>query len=172
MVRWQVKLEGVQEGTDDDIMLDFSDIKEIMGSQIIERYVIQEISDNVKNYDHYCELPNVKEVSSDKNEKIPRDRTALILATMKENKERFGILLYFTDDMRYEVKGIRPNKIIEELGQNGNKLKDLFLRLTKNPKSFEDVNLILPEDRMRPAMPERCVPFFPYKGGNYRWQRG
>jgi hypothetical protein len=147
MNKWIVKLEGVESGEADDFTLTFHDTREIMTPQIIKRYIIQEISDISETRNNYVELPNVKDVTSEKNEKIPRDQTALILATFKKTKEKIGILLEFNKDLNFEVRGLRPQKFIEEVHHDTKKLTQIFEKLIKDPNEFEDVNLVFPENR-------------------------
>ncbi|HUX99583.1 MAG TPA: hypothetical protein VMV49_08525 [Candidatus Deferrimicrobium sp.] len=147
MKKWTVKLEGVASGEEDDFILTFHDTQDIMTPPVIKRYVIQEISDISETQDNYAELPNVKDVTSDKNEKISQDRTALILATFKKTKEKIGFLLEFNKDLNFEVRGLRPQKFIEEVQHDNKKLTQILDKLRKDPKEFEDVNLVLPENR-------------------------
>jgi hypothetical protein len=147
MTRWTVKLEGVYPGTEDDFIISFTDISDVVGPLSLKRYIVQDISDKAKEKSHYNELPNVKEVSSDKSDTIPQDRTALILATLKKEKTQIGILLYLSDELTYEVRGVRPDNFIDQCCTDDKKIAELLTQLTSNPDKFEDVNLVLPETR-------------------------
>ena len=147
MTTWTVKLEGVYPGTEDDFIISFTDICDEVGPLSLKRYIIQDISDKAKEKSHYIELPNVKEVSSDKSDTMPHDRTALILATLKKEKKQVGILLYLSDELTYEVRGVRPANFINECRTDDKMITALLTQLTSNPEMFEDVNLVLPETR-------------------------
>ena len=147
MTRWTVKLEGVQEGAQDDVNLNFSDTGDVMEIPIIERYVIQDISDAARKNDHYHELPNVKTVDSDKGDSIPKERATLILVTPKGKGGTAELLLYLNEDLKYEVRGLDPVNFFEDCCKEKNKILELLTQLSSDPKAFEDVNLVLPEDR-------------------------
>lgn len=147
MTNWKVTLEGVESGTDDDIIFNFKDTKELMDPPIVQRYVLEEISNAAKAKAHYCVLPNVKEVISDKNESISSGKTAVILMTMKDSKDKMGVLLSLKDEFKWEVIGIRPDTFAKQVSQDKAKVTDMFDKLINDPSKFEDVNLILPEDR-------------------------
>ncbi|MFX1296748.1 MAG: hypothetical protein ACFFD2_18065 [Promethearchaeota archaeon] len=147
MTRWTVKLEGALPGTEDDFNLSFIDIRDVIGPISLKRYIIQDILDTAKDNVHYTELPNIKEVSSDENDIIPYDRITLILATLKDKKIQIGILLYLSDELTYEVRGIRSNDFIDQIRKDDKKITEILTKLAKNPNLFEDVNLILPESR-------------------------
>lgn len=144
MTRWIVRLEGAYPGTEDDLIINFIKLEKPI---IVKRYIIQSICDIVPKKSHYTELPNVKEVSSETNETIPRERTAVILATLKKNKEKIGILLYLANEMTYEVRGLRPDNFVKEFRQDDKKLNEFITKITNEPNLFDDVNLVLPEDR-------------------------
>ncbi|MHA1129198.1 MAG: hypothetical protein ACTSRC_05055 [Candidatus Helarchaeota archaeon] len=146
MTIWTVKLEGVYPGTEDDIVLKFTDIRESSNPMVLERYIIQNISDMCNVQPNYHALPNVKEVVSESNEKLIRERAAIILATFKD-KKKIGILLYLHDEMTYEVLGIRNEEFVKEVLQNDKKVMEILIKLTREQDQFEDVNLIIPESR-------------------------
>ncbi len=145
MTKWTVKLEGVYPGTEDDFILSFNELSKPLLT--VERYIVQDILDATKKKSHYSELPNVKEVASDKSDSLSHERIAVILATMKAKKEQVGILLYLNDELKYEVRGLRPDTFTEEIRSNHDKLKEILQKLGEEPNAFDDVNLILPEDR-------------------------
>ncbi|NVM52076.1 MAG: hypothetical protein HWN66_00140 [Candidatus Helarchaeota archaeon] len=146
MTKWMVTLEGIKAGQEDDIVLIFTDTQDIMKPPIIERYILQDVTKVVKKQDHYSKLPNVKKVECDK-ETIPRAKTALILLTLKKTKEKMGVLLSLTDAFNFEVRGLRPDDFVIKVSQNNEIVTEILTKLTKDPKAFEDVNLVLPEDR-------------------------
>ena len=147
MTNWTVILEGVKAGEEDDITFSFVDIRNLMEPLSVERYFIQDISKITKKYPHYHELANVKEASSDEEQTIPKEITAMILATTKDTKERFGILLSLADEFKYEVVGLRPDSFVEKIKQKNGELVKTLEKLVKKPTSFEDVNIVLPENR-------------------------
>jgi len=147
MTQWKVLLEGAESGTHDDIALSFQDTKELMEPLVVERYILEEISKAGKGKNHYSELPNVKEVTSDKGGSIPIGKTAVILSTLKETKNKIGILLFLKDEFNLEVRGLRPNNFAKEAAQDNTKITALLTKLTKEPDAFEDVNIVYPEDR-------------------------
>ncbi len=147
LTKWTVKLEGVYPGTEDDFILSFTDVRDILPQLSLKRYVIQDISDLCGKKANYCELPNVKEVASDTGEKLASDRTAVLLATLKGKKKMIGILLYLLDEMTYEVRGIRGDDFVREVGNNGKKITDILSKITQDPDEFDDVNLVVPESR-------------------------
>lgn len=147
MTNWKVTLEGVESGTADDIVFNFKGTKEVMDPPIVQRYVLEEVSDAAKGKAHYCVLPNVKEVISDKKEAIPSAKTAVVLMTMKDSKEKVGFLLSLKDEFKWEVIGIRPDTFAQQVSQDKSKVADLLAKVINDPPKFEDVNLILPEDR-------------------------
>ena len=134
-------------GTEDDFILSFKDIKDIAPQLNLKRYIIQDISDLCGKKANYCELPNVKEVNSDTSEKLANDRTALVLATLKDKKKMVGILLYLTDEMTYEVRGVRGDEFVREVSNNKGKIAEILTKIAKNPEEFDDVNLVVPESR-------------------------
>lgn len=146
MTVWFVTLEGVREEQEDDVVLQFQDTKGINLSPI-ERYLLDEISEVGRQKGHYHELPNIKTLRSDQDELIPREKAAVILITMKETQEKYGFLLNLKDEFNYEIRGIRPESCHQELSQDPSKVGKIFEGLVKNPHAFEDVNVVLPEDR-------------------------
>jgi acetolactate synthase small subunit len=147
MTKWIVKLEGMKAGREDDILFNFEDIRKMMKPLVVERYIIQDLSKIRKKNSHYHELPNVKEANSDEKESIPKAQTALILATLKDSKERVGIFLSLANEFKYEVVGLRPNSFIDQVKKKNEKLTEFLDKLIKAPASFEDVSIVLPEAR-------------------------
>ena len=147
MTQWKVLLEGAESGTHDDIALSFQDTKELMEPPVFERYILEEITKAGKGKDHYSELPNIKEVTSDKGESIATKKTAVVLVTLKETKNKIGILLSLKGKFNFEVRGLRPNNFAKEVAQDNTKVTALLTKLTKEPDAFEDVNIVYPEDR-------------------------
>ena len=147
MTKWIVKLEGVKAGQEDDITFNFEDIRKMMKPLTVERYILQDLSKIRKKNPHYHELPNVKEANSDDKQSIPKAKTAIILATLKDTKENIGIFLSLANEFKYEVIGLRPNSFIDQIKKKNEKLGELLGKLTKSPAAFEDVSIILPEAR-------------------------
>ena len=147
MTKWKVTLEGVESGQEDDIVLSFTDTQDIMKPPIVERYVIEDISNVVKKQDHYHELPNVKKVESDAQDTIPQGKTTVILMTLKNTKKKMGVLLSLTDAFNFSVRGLRPDDFVNSVQKDNAKVTEILTKLTKDPGAFEDVSLVLPEDR-------------------------
>lgn len=147
MTKWIVKLEGVKAGREDDILFNFEDIRKIMKPLTVERYIFQDLSKIRKKNPHYHELPNVKEANSDDKQSIPKGKTAVILATLKDSKERVGIFLSLANEFKYEVVGLRPNSFIDQVKKKSEELTKFLEKLIKAPASFEDVSIVLPEAR-------------------------
>ena len=147
MTKWKVTLEGVESGQEDDIVLSFTDTQDIMKPPIVERYVIEDVSNVVKKQDHYHELPNVKKVDSDAQDTIPQGKTTVILMTLKGTKEKMGVLLSLTDAFNFSVRGLRPDDFVNSVQKDNAKVTEILTKLTKDPSAFEDVSLVLPEDR-------------------------
>lgn len=149
MTQWTVKLEGVKAGQEDDITFNFEDIRKMMKPLTVERYILQDLSKIRKKNSHYHELPNVKEVNSDSDDKqsIPKAKTAIILATLKDTRENIGIFLSLANEFKYEVIGLRPSSFIDQIKKKNEKLGELLGKLTKSPAAFEDVSIVLPEAR-------------------------
>lgn len=147
MTKWKVVLEGVEEGKEDDLVLNFQDTQDVMERIVVERYTLQDISKHIKKKDHYYALPNVKEVVSDTAEQIPHGKTAVILMTLKKSNEKLGFLLTLADEFNFEVRGLRPDGFVEQVSQNNASVTELLKKLSADPDAFEDVNIIFPEDR-------------------------
>jgi hypothetical protein len=147
MTNWTITLEGIKPGEEDDITFNFVDIRNLMEPQLVERYFIQDLSKNMKKNPHYHELANVKEANSDDEQSIPKETTALILATVKDTKEKFGILLSLANEFKYEIIGLRPDSFVEKIKKKNAELVKTLEKLVKKPSSFEDVNVVLPENR-------------------------
>ncbi len=147
MGKWKVILEGVEAGQEDDIVLSFTDTQNLMKAPIIERYIIEDITKFVKKHDHYHELPNVKKVESETQDVIPRGKTTVILMTLKNTKEKIGILLSLTDAFNFIVRGLRPDDFIKKINKDTTKVTEMLTKLIKDPDAFEDVSVVLPEDR-------------------------
>ena len=71
----------------------------------------------------------------------------LILTTVKQTKEKLGILLAFKSEFKYEVRGLRPDNFLDQVRADSKKVTEFLKKLSKNPDFFEDVSVILPEDR-------------------------
>ena len=143
-----MKLEGVKAGQEDDILFNFEDVRKVMTKPLtVERYILQDLSKIRKKNPHYHELPNVKEANSDNKQSIPKAKTAIILATLKDSKERVGIFLSLANEFKYEVVGLRPNAFIEQIKKRNENLTEFLGKLTNDPASFEDVSIVLPEAR-------------------------
>jgi len=78
---------------------------------------------------------------------IPRGKTTVILTTLKATKEKMGFLLSLTDAFNFAVRGVRPDDFVNIVKQDNTKVTEILTKLTKDTDAFEDVSLVLPEDR-------------------------
>ncbi|MHA1266350.1 MAG: hypothetical protein ACTSRS_14045 [Candidatus Helarchaeota archaeon] len=148
MTRWTVRLEGVELGDEDDLIFNFQDVKEITEPPNIERYILEDLLNMVESEEHYYKLPNVKSVESEEKDRIPHKKAAVILMTLKDTQERIGILMVLKDEFHFQIHGLRPDEFAEQVRQNPRKLMELLESLTKAPHTFDDVNIVLPEERI------------------------
>jgi hypothetical protein len=51
------------------------------------------------------------------------------------------------EDLKYEVQGLRPDAFVKEVRKDKQKLIQIITKLGNEPGVFEDVNLVLPENR-------------------------
>ncbi len=142
---WKVVFEGPEAGTEDDYVLDFTDIKTVLDEEIFLKkdYINRLTSVMREDKVRYHFIGNIKScLDPDEGERIGESFYALI-GTEKEEDHRCGILFTKGPENLFLVVGIWPKEFADVCKKSPKILDQVLVSFIERPEIWRHVGLIV-----------------------------
>lgn len=140
---WKITFESATPAAEDDFELEFVDAEDIFVERPALKTVVMDMfNKNVKSYDNYHEVRNIKEIISPDLTKVPLDNIVTVLAIDKDNL-RFGFLFRVWDEL-IEVLGLWPDVLVEAVRDSENIFWGALGQMLENPDNWIRVDVVRP----------------------------
>ncbi|MHA1264496.1 MAG: hypothetical protein ACTSRS_04595 [Candidatus Helarchaeota archaeon] len=141
---WEIKLAGKEpKNPKEDWILTFFDTREIFEKKLVikENYFLDLIK-KIKEIEHYHFTRGLKTIKSSTGEDITDKALIVVLATSKEKKLKFGLLLGALKQSGYYPIGVWPASFAQASAQDRKIIEGFLSKSIGNPAWFSDLTLV------------------------------
>ncbi len=138
---WKVLFEGKEPGPADDFTVTFTDIRDILGGiPVFKMELLTRIAGNIKKYDNYSLIGNVKEVTPPEElEFLPEQYFVLVAEDKKGLK--FGFLMILLED-GVAIAGLWPTDFAAVTKEDNRIMDGVLYHVLESPGNWKTVALI------------------------------